>query len=576
MKMNLLPHNRETGSGLLVTIVMMAIALAALAAAMAWSANTTRLNERTIQYTRSLAAAEANTEAVIAQIARDFWSSGAKTVFEGSNTYRNIVLTNGTVWKGWEFSDANNNAQKTFVDIGSYTNYIELDSIYAGLRGYVCPIKVVSNARLTNTIQNVVGTVAQSFQLTSIPIFQFAMFSSGDMEISCGQPFKITGKVHANKNLYVEPDKELTFESDVTAVGDILFQRHPLDDRSPPAGVAVYKERKEAHVPSLTLPIGTNNSPLAIREIIQKPPVGEAVSSPMGKQRYYNLADLIITVTGGGTNPTITASTGIPFSPKKNVSSSTLKKFAYVNTNFFDWREKKRVRPLELDIKELTAWSTTISWFGSRAVSSIYVSDQRVLAATELAAVRLRNGTNLPANGLTVVTARPLYVWGHYNQKSLLNLGTTNTTTTVPASIVADAITVLSTNWQDSNSMNLVQNRNAKPTTVNAALLTGSVDTTLGLYSGGMENFPRFMETWDLANTFTYNGSMVKMFPSQYATNTWENKTNVYSPPARAWAYDLNFDVGTKLPPLTPSVQRLMRGQWAALAPYKTTNSPGF
>jgi hypothetical protein len=106
---------------------------------------------------------------------------------------------------------------------------------------------------------------------------------------------------------------------------------------------------------------------------------------------------------------------------------------------------------------------------------------------------------------------------------------------------------------------------------VNAALLTGAVETTSGHYSGGMENFPRFLETWG-ATIFTYNGSMVKMFPSLYATNVW-GQTNVYKPPARNWTYDSNFNTPTKLPPLTPSLQVVSRGQWATLAP-NSTNAP--
>src|ERR1019366_5752961 len=99
---------------------------------------------------------------------------------------------------------------------------------------------------------------------------------------------------------------------------------------------------------------------------------------------------------------------------------------------------------------------------------------------------------------LTVATARPLYVLGDYNQISSANLGTSNTSTTVPASLVADAITILSDHWTDANSTSPVGSRNALPTTVNAALLTGDVPTTYGYYSGGMENFPRFLETWGL------------------------------------------------------------------------------
>ena len=128
-------------------------------------------------------------------------------------------------------------------------------------------------------------------------------------------------------------------------------------------------------------------------------------------------------------------------------------------------------------------------------------------------------------SGLTVATGRPLYVQGDYNQLNAANLGTANTSTTRPASLVGDAITILSDGWSDANSTSPVGSRTASATTVNAALLTGAVDTTLGHYSGGMENFPRFLETWGSANVFTYNGSMIKMFPSLYATNVWNNKT---------------------------------------------------
>jgi hypothetical protein len=176
------------------------------------------------------------------------------------------------------------------------------------------------------------------------------------------------------------------------------------------------------------------------------------------------------------------------------------------------------------------------------------------------------NGLQLPTNGLTVATGRPLYVWGDYNTDAATK-GTANTSTTRPASLVADAITILSDAWVDGNSASM---QDAKPTTVNAAFLTGSVDTTSGQYSGGMENFPRFLESWGAANPFTYNGSMVKMFPSLYATNVWNGinyAKHYYDPPARNWAYDANFDDQTKLPPKTPSLLQVIRSQWANVPP---------
>ena len=197
--------------------------------------------------------------------------------------------------------------------------------------------------------------------------------------------------------------------------------------------------------------------------------------------------------------------------------------------------------------------------------------DSRTLPATSLSAVRVYNGKQLPPSGLTVATGRPLYVWGDYNQTNDANLGTSNTLTTLPASLVADAISILSDAWTDANSTSAVGSRVAASTTVNAALLTGVVETTSSNYSGGMENFPRFLETWGSANVFTYNGSMVKMFPSLYATNAWGNNNNIYGPPARNWAFDANFNDPTKLPPKTPSFLKVIRSQWATLVPGQNT-----
>jgi hypothetical protein len=161
-------------------------------------------------------------------------------------------------------------------------------------------------------------------------------------------------------------------------------------------------------------------------------------------------------------------------------------------------------------------------------------------------------------------------VRGDYNELNITNLGTADTSQTRPASLVADAITILSDAWSDANSASPLASRVAASTTVNAALLTGVVETTLGHYSGGMENFPRFLEAWGSTHVFTYNGSMVKMFPSLYATGYW-GLGNTYDPPARNWTFDSNFDDPTKLPPKTPGLLKLIRNQWASVAPGQNT-----
>ena len=107
---------------------------------------------------------------------------------------------------------------------------------------------------------------------------------------------------------------------------------------------------------------------------------------------------------------------------------------------------------------------------------------------------------------------------------------------------------------------------------MNAAFLTGNVPSNHANYSGGVENFPRFLENWSSVN-FYYNGSMVEMFPSQIANAPWPGTGTVYSPPNRNWTFDTNFQDPSKLPPLTPKVIYLQRTQWSSLAPGATAGS---
>jgi hypothetical protein len=575
--MKLSKHNRirpPAGSALLMTLVMCGIALLVLTGAMTWSATNTKLTERSNRYSRAVAASESAVEKVLTEMNKDFFEGGEAMVVGNLNLYRTTVpaTADSAYWANWEFNNASGQVGQTYVSRGMASNYVVLTGPYAGLRGYVSTYTIVSNAREVNRVQDVVAGVLEQVNLARIPIFQFALFTSGDMEISCGQPFAVTGRVHSNKMLYVEPDNALTFQSDVTAVGDILFRRDPADSRTPPVGSVVYQAGKTAHAPSLVLPIGIANTPQAIREIIQ-PPAGESPLSPMGRSRYFNQVDLLVTVS----DTNLTATSGGFNNFTTVVPPGEVNNFVTLTNSFYDWRESKTILPVDLDIGALKAWSATNgnvrTAMGNLDISSVYVFDRRTVVSGKLGAVRVRNGLLLPPRGLTVASASPIYVLGHYNQTNAANLGTANTSTTLPASLVGDAITVLSVNWRDTNSLKPLASRTALPTTVNAAFLAGAVETANGNYSGGMENFPRFLESWGLGNPLTYNGSMVKMFPSLYATNIW-GLGNVYNPPKRDWAYDLNFNTPAKLPPLTPSLLKIFRDVWTTLTPNTTTPPP--
>jgi hypothetical protein len=178
-------------------------------------------------------------------------------------------------------------------------------------------------------------------------------------------------------------------------------------------------------------------------------------------------------------------------------------------------------------------------------------------------------GSGRTSSGLTVTTPQPIYIKGDYNvQTSAGTSSGANTTYTYPAAIMGDAITVLSSSWNDTGSAYLaggsLGSRNASSTTINAAALEGIVQSTNSggnHYSGGIENFMRLEEDWT-GDTLTYNGSIVVMFPSIYATSFWQIPGNYYQPPTRHWGFDVNFTNPGKLPPLTPRFFRIIRASW--------------
>jgi hypothetical protein len=171
----------------------------------------------------------------------------------------------------------------------------------------------------------------------------------------------------------------------------------------------------------------------------------------------------------------------------------------------------------------------------------------------------LKNGGTLPSSGLTVVSENPVYIQGDYNTGGTppSDSGTYTSPTTsayshnadgspkTNAAVYADAINILSGAWVDTNSTSSTPQRAATSTTVNAAFVTGEVPSGNSNYSGGGENFVRFLEDWSgnggVQKTFTYYGSMIELFTSVTATGPWKGSGTQYKAPGLHWYYDSNF-----------------------------------
>jgi hypothetical protein len=136
--------------------------------------------------------------------------------------------------------------------------------------------------------------------------------------------------------------------------------------------------------------------------------------------------------------------------------------------------------------------------------------------------------------------------------------------TWVPMLLAGDAVTLLSTNWQDQvgdrafgvasvqiTGCNLGANpasASATETTIVSAILAGHVETG-ATWGGGINNFPRFLECWTGVNNRII-GSMVIGFRSVYQRSRYH--LFAYRPPNRLWSFDTNFANPAQQPPGTP------------------------
>lgn len=190
--------------------------------------------------------------------------------------------------------------------------------------------------------------------------------------------------------------------------------------------------------------------------------------------------------------------------------------------------------------------------------------------------LKLVNGTlgNLPSRpdgtgGFTVASENIVYPQGHYNADTATGFndpGRWAGGLHVPAAIIADAVSFLSRNWQDAQSLRYPT---YKSNTVRRGLTTWYRVAVAGGKNrsfprpgwtggnsdfgtdGGTHNFLRYLERWSNQD-FNYLGSLVSFFYSEYAVGIYKCCSTVYSPPRRNYDFDTDFLDPDHIPPGTP------------------------
>jgi hypothetical protein len=162
--------------------------------------------------------------------------------------------------------------------------------------------------------------------------------------------------------------------------------------------------------------------------------------------------------------------------------------------------------------------------------------------------------------GLTIAAENPAYIQGDYNSNSA---GGGFGDSYVAASVAADAVTLLSNQWDDVNSFAFPFDssfRVATNTWYRAGIIAGKgASFPLPGYptngsndfgtDGGVHNFLRYIENWP---TLNYHGSLLSLYYNRQAVGLFRSGGGVYSPPNRQYDFDTNFLTPALLPPRTP------------------------
>ena len=197
-------------------------------------------------------------------------------------------------------------------------------------------------------------------------------------------------------------------------------------------------------------------------------------------------------------------------------------------------------------------------------------------------AVKIVNANNFTAVGpcpggntcgLAFASENPVYITGDFNANSG---GNNWGDPSVATSVSADAVTLLSNNWNDINSFTSpysTGSRSSITTWYRTAIVAGAtpyfsnpscvVAQDFGT-DGGVHNFLRYIENWG-GQTLNYKGSIVYMYYSRQANSFYKCCNTVYSPPTRGYNFDSNFLTPALLPPRTPLFRDVNTTGWTRL-----------
>ena len=487
-----------------------------------------------------------------------------------------------------------------------------------GLSRTVQPYEIVATANE----DGVAFTSRTLINVERLPLFQFAAFYDGTLEIHPGPSMTLRGRVHSNQDIHLGGGNRLTLDTNYTrAVGDI-FRNRRFSDRSTgqvdirryvdnpfdPAAPAVFERmlgRNEftatttvsGYDSNFTEGFDTNGDgdlndpsdwlPFEFGALeLWGPPEGSAEQGHTVLTGQHGITEAVApgiesiqlydeTPSGTGGDYRFDAALGDFVLDPGNGT--------HERGHFFDNAGLAIVVDTVGNFQVLDGAGNDISFAVQVAISLDGVPDfrQSDSMAVDTRVIRidideLNESGHFPSNGLIYggrvdigegTDAGGILLTGGTEISSALTVasngavyvqGDYNTIDKKPASIISDTVNLLSNAWDGTKAPGELPD--AVETTYNVAMVTGSSESTPDAYNGGFENLPRFHEDWQDVDC-NIAGSFVNIYDSQAATGDWVFGRDRYTAPNRNWDYEQLFNDINNLPPFTPvaiSVSRIV------------------
>jgi len=461
--------------------------------------------------------------------------------------------------------------------------------------------------------------VGRRFSLSTASVIQYGIFYENDLEFNPGSDVEVQGDISSNKSIYMGS----------TATGNMIIGamvRYPKDQFCNKLADGTVTYRK----PGTPLSGGSDTAPiwaaggeadqteqmdspenliggLDAKEVMKRRPdlfatendVYRAVIVPppgdtheysaslsddptINAIRIYTKANLRINVETDGTINFLRGGVNV---------NSEFTGVATAPVTMMDQREGVNVKVATLDMAALKTKLDAIKSGGvvSKQFNGILYINQKSGSSSTPTAVMIVNSRETPETtnsagqdlGFTLATNGGLYIKGSYNTIKTATTGVVN-----PSVLMADAVTLLSDDWNMANAASPIDDA-TKPrlagTTmnpdgaavigasasstisvqVNAGILTGNTPASSSYASGGAQNLIRYLERWkggangDL-NTKIY-GSLGCLFTSSYFNRPFQQPGSVYIQPSRRY-FSYNEAMRKSPPAGAPSIPSYNRG----------------